>query len=271
MDELVFARAICEEAGHLLLVRRHSGELGAIDQKSSITDIVTAVDREVEGLLVERLRERYPGHGILTEESGEAGAAEASHRWVLDPLDGTRNYVFGQPFFCISLALLVEGRRHLGVVHAPYLRETFWARAGGGVFLNGEPVRVSTRASLDAALFATGFACVRSGRERNSLPALRRLIERTNDIRRSGSAAMDLCYVSCGRLDGFWELGLSPWDVAAGTLMVEEAGGRITDLEGGEEFLYGQELVASNGVLHEALRRELLTALGENEVLLDVR
>jgi myo-inositol-1(or 4)-monophosphatase len=260
---LDFARQICAEAGRRMLERRSSGEFGRIDQKASATDLVSAVDLEIEALILGRIGDRHPDHAILTEETGEAGGASATHLWILDPLDGTRNFLHGYPFFSISLALQVEGQRQLGVIEVPYLRETFWAQRGQGAFLNGRPIRVSADASLDAALLSTGFACVRLGLKQNNLPALRRILQRTSDVRRSGSAAVDLSYVACGRTDGFWELQLAPWDVAAGTLLVEEAGGRVTDLAGGSDFVYGRQVVASNGHLHEALLAEIRDGLDE--------
>lgn len=263
MDPLAFARQVCSEAGSLLLLRRREGALGRVDQKASATDLVTAVDREAEEHVVRRIRERFPDHAILSEESGEVGGNSTSHRWILDPLDGTRNYVYGFPFYSVSLALVVGGRTEVGVVEVPYLRESFWARRGGGAFLNGERIHVSERQRFDDALFSTGFACVRAGLKRNNIPPTARILDRTHDIRRTGSAAMDLCYVACGRLDGFWELALAPWDVAAGGLIVEEAGGRATDFSDGPNWLFGREMVATNGSLHRSLLAEVLDAWGE--------
>lgn len=263
MDELGFARELCAEAGKILLARRRAGDLGRIDQKASPTDLVTAVDHELDALITGRILERFPDHCILSEEQGAIGSSGSEHQWILDPLDGTRNFVHGFPFFSISLGLVVGGVPEVGVVEAPYLRESFWARRGKGAFLNGEPIHVSGRSQLEAALFATGFACVRSGRKPDNIPVLLHVLERTRDIRRAGSAAIDLCYVACGRLDGFWEMELSPWDVAAGGLIVREAGGRVSDFSGGNQWLFGHEMLATNTALHEILRGEIHAAWGE--------
>ena len=264
MDELDFARAVCAEAGATLLERRRSGALGAIEEKASVTDLVTAVDREVDALVVARIRQRFPEDGILTEEGGPAGVEASQRVWILDPLDGTRNYIAAYPFYSVSLALVVNGRPEVGVVQVPVLRETFWAVRGGGAFLNGEPIHVSTSHSLQGSLLATGFACLRSGRKPNNVPVLIRILEKARDIRRSGSAAADLCSVACGRIDGFWEIGLAPWDVAAGGLLVQEAGGQVTDLSNGADWLFGRELIASNGTLHQVLRSEIHAAWGSD-------
>jgi myo-inositol-1(or 4)-monophosphatase len=233
------------------------GMLGQIEQKASSTDLVTSVDQEVDTLVAEKIRDRFPEDAVLTEEGGRVGAATGARMWILDPLDGTRNYVYAYPFFSVSLALVIDGRPELGVVEVPYLRESFWALRGGGAFLNGQIIQVSRNERLEGALLATGFACVRAGRVRNNLPALRRILETTRDIRRSGSAAADLCYVACGRTDGFWELELSAWDVAAGALVVQEAGGRVSDLAGGGDWMFGRQILATNRLIHEALLAEI--------------
>jgi myo-inositol-1(or 4)-monophosphatase len=264
MEELEFAQSVCAEAGVLLLERRRSGALGSVEQKGSITDLVTAVDREVDALVAGRIAETFPEDAILTEEGGPSGTSTSARLWILDPLDGTRNFIYSYPFFSVSLALVRDGVPEVGVVAIPYLRETFWAVRGKGAFLNGERIHVSTNTALEGALLSTGFACVRAGREPNNLSALTRVLALARDIRRSGSAAADLCYVACGRTDGFWELELSPWDVAAGGLLVREAGGCVTDLSGGDDWLFGREMLATNGRVHDALYRELLDAWAED-------
>jgi myo-inositol-1(or 4)-monophosphatase len=247
-----FALDLARGAGQILLSRY--GRLAArdIDHKGRV-DLVTRADHEAEAYLVDAIRGRYPDHAVLTEE-GAPETGSAPHRWILDPLDGTTNFVHRFPFFCVSIGLEVDGRLELGVVHAPRLEETFHAVRGGGAFLGEERLRVSTTTALIEALLATGFPYDRfDGDIRTNLDEFARLTMRSRGVRRAGSAALDLAYVAAGRFDGYWEFGLSPWDVAAGAVLVAEAGGRVTDLDGGHDHLFGRQIVATNGALHAPL------------------
>jgi myo-inositol-1(or 4)-monophosphatase len=244
-------------AGQLL--RQRYGRPQTVEYKGEI-DLVTALDREAEALIVGRIHTAYPEHSILAEESGGTlGSAE--HRWLVDPLDGTSNYAHGYPVFCVSVAYERAGRITLGVVYDPLREELFLAEAGGGATLNGRPLRVSATDSLARSLLSTGFPY-----DRTLYPvSLRRweaLLWRTQALRRGGSAALDLCYVAAGRADGYWEQPVQPWDIAAGMLLVTEAGGQATSFAGGPPDVYSGELAATNGHIHQ----EFLAALAAAEM-----
>jgi len=243
-------------AGGLLLGRL--GSLRTIDYKGSPSNIVTEMDRQAEALIVGHIAERFPDHAVLAEEGG-GRAGTGSHRWIVDPLDGTTNYAHGMPFFAVSIALEIEGSVVLGVVYDPNRDECFTARRGHGAFLNGERMRVSSTPTLDESLLSTGYPYdIRKVRD-NNLAEHAAFMLRCRSVREMGSAAINLALVAAGRLDAFWELKLGPWDVAAGCLMVEEAGGRVTTPEGGPVDLGAPAVVASNGRIHD----EMLTTLNE--------
>ena len=232
------------------VLREGFGKLHRYRLKTSRVDLVTDYDKRSEEAIIEAIRERFPEHGILSEE--RAPEEGNGYRWIIDPLDGTTNYAHNYPFFAVSIALEREGRLLLGVVYLPVFEELFFAERGRGATLNGEPIRVSRTPKLREALLATGFpyAIERIGL---NLKLFERFIYRAQAVRRDGAAAPDLCYVACGRFDGFWELDLKVWDIAAGVLIVEEAGGRVSDFSGNELDLYGNEILASNGLIHEEM------------------
>jgi myo-inositol-1(or 4)-monophosphatase len=215
-------------------------------------NLVTEVDRICEARIVEIIKEAFPEHNILTEET-PMPQLPSPYRWVIDPLDGTTNYAHGYPCFCTSIALELEGKILLGAIYDPLLDELFTAQKGKGAFLNGEGISVSLTARLTEALISTGFPYDIRESPNNNVDHFNHLIMEAQAVRRDGSAALDLCYVAMGRFDGFWELKLNPWDVAAGKLLVEEAGGVVTDFSGGELDIYGQETLASNGRIHEEM------------------
>lgn len=255
---LALARRLAREAGAIQRERYETAlEVGT---KSASIDLVTEVDRACEALLVETLRRERPGDAILAEEGGAHEAAPAAWRWVIDPLDGTVNYAHGYPCFCVSIGVEHRGERSVGVVYDPLRDELFEAVRGGGARRNGRAVSVSEETSLGRALLATGFAYDVHRSDDDNLDRWARAVKRAGGVRRGGSAALDLCYVACGRLDGYWELKLHPWDVAAGILIVEEAGGRVTDLAGGPVPASGREIAASNGRIHEELLRTIAAA-----------
>lgn len=262
VDALEVAVAIAREAG--ALVREGFGGLGKVDFKGAVNP-VTETDRASERLILERLRARFPSHRILGEEYGETPGDDASvgpacPMWFIDPLDGTNNFAHGLPHFAISLALRVEGAMVVGVVYDPLRDEMFAALRGAGATCNGRPIHVSTTQKLQDAFLATGFPYDRRVAASNNVRTLDDFLRRSQGVRRAGSAALDLAYVACGRFDGFWEPRLSPWDVAAGALLVEEAGGCVSDFGGGRtRLLSGEEVVASNGHIH----REMLRVLRE--------
>jgi myo-inositol-1(or 4)-monophosphatase len=222
-----------------------------IEFKGAI-NLVTEVDRRCEQRIIEIIKKHFPQHNILTEET-PMPELPSPFRWIIDPLDGTTNYAHGYPCFSTSVALELEKEIILGAIYDPLLNELFTARQGKGAFLNGARIAVSATEQLTNALICTGFPYdVRESPE-NNLDHFNHFIREARAIRRDGSAALDLCYVAAGRFDGFWELKLQPWDVAAGKLLVEEAGGWMTDFRGGPLDIYGQQTLASNGKIHEEM------------------
>jgi myo-inositol-1(or 4)-monophosphatase len=219
-------------------------------------DLLTIADSEAERVVIETIHASFPDHGILGEETG-ADLRASEYVWIIDPVDGTTNYARSFPFFSASVGLWHRGKPVLALVEAPALRERFMAEAGSGAFLNGRRLRVSRTPDIAHSILATGFAYVRNEVVRNNLDNFGRLVLKCHDIRRPGAASLDLAYVAAGRFDGYWEPYLKPWDAAAGCLLVTEAGGRITDFAGGQDWLFGANLVASNGLVHEELRAEL--------------
>jgi myo-inositol-1(or 4)-monophosphatase len=215
-------------------------------------DLVTPFDLGAQDILVGRLAAAFPTHGFLAEE-GLTRTGTSGCRWIIDPLDGTTNYAHAFPVFSVSAALECDGRLVLGFVHDPMRGEMFRAEAGGGASLNGVPIRISGVSDLGRSLLATGFPYDVRTSSVNNLDYWERFIIRAQAIRRCGSAALDLSYVACGRFDGFWELKLKPWDIAAGALMVVEAGGQVTDLEGKAFGLESAGIVATNGLIHPAV------------------
>ncbi len=233
------------------LLKEHLGRAGRVEYKGAV-DLVTEMDRKAEDLIVEELRRNFPDHGILTEESAER-VTDSSCRWIIDPLDGTTNYAHGFPIFCVSIALEEEGEVSFGVVYCPMLDELFTATRDEGAFLNGERIRVSKTPDLDKSLLATGFPYdVRTSKD-NNLDHFANFAVRAQAIRRAGAAALDLCYVGCGRFDGFWEMKLKPWDVAAAALVVREAGGMVTDFNKGPFSIYGGDVLSTNGLIHDEM------------------
>jgi myo-inositol-1(or 4)-monophosphatase len=229
------------------------GRLERIGKKGAI-NLVTEVDLAVERAVRALIRERFPEHRILAEELvEEAGAPDSPCCWVLDPLDGTTNYAHGLPIFCASLALEVDGEPVVAAVYDPTRRELFTAERGGGARLNGAPLAVAQTTDLIDALLATGFPYSVHAETSEFVGLFGAFVSRARAVRRLGSAALDLCYVAAGRLDGFWERLLQPWDVAAGTLIVREAGGLVTRLDGSPCTSHSGEVLATNGRLHEQM------------------
>jgi myo-inositol-1(or 4)-monophosphatase len=255
MSEREKIRALAEEiarAAGAIQRARYETEL-TVRTKSASIDLVTEVDHACEALCVERIRAVRPGDAILAEEGSGEEKPGASWRWVIDPLDGTMNYAHGYPRFCVSIGVQRRGEPSVGVVYDPLLDELFAATRGQGATRNGRAIRVSQERELGRALLATGFAYDVHKSFDDNLDHFARFVKRVRGLRRDGSAALDLCYVAAGRFDGFWELKLKPWDVAAGNLIVEEAGGRTSDFRGGPASGDGRETIASNGHLHDAI------------------
>jgi len=221
-----------------------------------VRNLVTNIDRMAEAQIVETIRHHFPTHEIEAEE-GSQHRTGSPYRWIIDPLDGTTNYSHRFPFFCISIGLIFEGKPHLGVVYDPMRQEFFLAEAGRGATLNGKALRVSTVAHLSESLLSTGFAYDLETRPENNLNRFVRMSLVAQAIRRTGSAALDLCYVAAGRFDGFWEQHLHPWDTAAGVLMVAQAGGCVTRFSGGDYSINDPDVLATNGHIHAQIVQHL--------------
>jgi len=253
---LEFLRRLAEDAGRIALAEARRLSPAQITLKGD-KDLVTVADRRVEAHIVREIRAAFPDDAILAEESGNHPGGP--RRWIVDPIDGTASFVHGQPFFAVSIALEEHGQTIAGAVRAPRLRETYLAARGHGAWLGRRRLAVSPRPRLAEAAVSTGFACLRAGWTENNLPAFCRVAPQAREVRRYGSAAIDLAYVAAGRLEAFWELNLKPYDVAAGALLVSEAGGRITDRDGSGNWP-ANGIVASNGLVHDELLRLCRTA-----------
>ncbi len=225
--------------------------------KSNSIDLVTQADRQAQAALLRVVRGAYPRHAVLAEEGGLPVPTQGAERWIVDPLDGTTNFVHGFPQFCVSIAFERDGVIELGVILDAFHRECFVARRGRGARLNGRRIRVSGCRRLGNSLVGTGFPYDRRERAVFYLAFYEAFTRRTQGVRRAGAAALDLAWVGCGRLDGFWEFGLKAWDVAAGALVVKEAGGRVTGMEGGPLGLDEGKIVASNGLIHGELLKTI--------------
>ena len=241
------------EAGAIMM--RHVNRLEALEViDKGRNEFVSQVDRMAEDTIIDVIREYHPEHSILAEESGQQG--EHEYQWIIDPLDGTTNYLHGFPVFAVSIAVSRAGQLEHGVVYDPHRQEVFTASRGQGAQLDGRRIRVSKHLRLHQSLLATGFP-YRANKEHldDYTGMLKAVIVNNAGVRRAGSAALDLCYVAAGRVDGFWELGLKPWDVAAGALMIREAGGRISDFHGTDKFLDSGDVVAGTPKVYAALSR----------------
>jgi myo-inositol-1(or 4)-monophosphatase len=237
----------------------------SISRKSNAIDLVTEADREAEAAVIDVLQRAFPDHTILAEEGSGTSEPASEHRWIIDPLDGTTNFAHSFPQFCVSIGYERRGRVQLGVIFDALKKELFVARRGAGASLNRRPIRVSHVRTLDMSLLATGFPYDRRERRRFYLCFWEAFMLRTHGVRRTGSAALDLAWVACGRIDAFWEFGLKPWDVAAGSLLVEEAGGHVSNMDGTMLDVGGAQIIASNGRLHQQMIETLAAIRPEAE------
>ena len=230
----------------------------SVNEKSR-NDFVTDVDRKAEAVIIDTILKAYPEHAILAEESGHQGDSE--YQWIIDPLDGTTNFLHGFPQFAVSIALQHKGILSQAVVYDPLRQELFTASRGAGAQLNERRIRVSKRRHLNGALLGTGFPFRENARIEQYIETFRILFPVTAGVRRAGAAALDLAYVACGRLDGFWEFGLKPWDIAAGALLIEEAGGIVSSMDGKQNFLESGDIIAGNPSLLEELSKKIKTVI----------
>ncbi len=236
--------------------RARFGSSFAVEHKGD-KDLVTDVDTASEAMIVGMIKERYPGHGIVAEE-GEYPEGDGVYRWIIDPIDGTTNFAHGYPWFCVSIGVERSGEIVAGVIYNPVTEELFTAATGTGAFRNGSRIRVSRKAPLSSSLLATGFPYDCATDPENNFENFIRFQKRAMGIRRAGAAALDLAWVAAGALDGFWELKLKPWDVAAGTLLVREAGGMVSAFDGSPYNISNHRILASNGLIHQEMS-EMLT------------
>jgi len=234
------------------------GNLDAITEKGRPGDLVTVADKASEAVILEILRRHFPSHSILAEESGQLGEKESEYLWAIDPLDGTTNYTHQYPFFATSIGLLIAGVPQVGVIFDPFHNELFRAAKGLGATLNRRPIQVSQTEQLSKSLLVTGFAYDRRETPDNNYAEFCHLTHLTQGVRRSGSAALDLAHVACGRVDGYWERGIAPWDIAAGVVLLEEAGGKVTAYDGSPLSIKSGRILATNGHIHAPLSTELL-------------
>ncbi len=255
-------RKLCEQvneaaksAGRFILGERKTFASASIEYKGR-NDLVSYVDKTSEKILVEQLQRILPGSGFITEED-TVNVKDKPYTWIIDPLDGTTNFAHGIPCFCVSIALIKDNEPILGVIYEVNLDECFYAWKGGGAFLNGKPIKVSETKELKDSLIATGFAVSEYSHLKSTLAVFDYCIHNTHGIRRLGSAAADIAYVACGRFEAFFEFGLQPWDVAAGIIIMQEAGGKVTDMRGGNNFLFGKEIVTANPYVFDEFRAVL--------------
>ena len=238
-------------AGRYMMSR--AGNYGKIHYKSNNTiNLVTEVDKKSEQIIINYIKKNFPGHGFLAEESGRQ-QRNAEYKWIIDPIDGTTNYAHGLGVFCSSIGLEKNGSVIAGVVYDPSRDELFYAERNKGAYLNNKKIYASKITDISKSLLVTGFAYNVKEAKYTNIENFKNFLLASQGVRRLGSAAIDLCYVACGRFDGFWEVGLNPWDTAAGSLIAEEAGAKLTDFKGGQYSVYDKEILASNGKIHKQM------------------
>jgi myo-inositol-1(or 4)-monophosphatase len=233
------------------------GRVQQVQEKGQAGDLVTEADRQAEAVILEMIKRHCPDHAILAEESGQLGDKNNPYCWAIDPLDGTTNFAHSYPVSCVSIALLINGIPAIGVIYNPFRQELFRGATGLGATLNRQPIQVSQTSDLGKSLLVSGFAYDRRDTLDNNYPEFCHLTHLTQGVRRSGSAALDLTDVACGRLDGYWERGINPWDISAGIVILEEAGGKLSAYDGSPLDLASGRILASNGKIHTALSQAL--------------
>lgn len=249
-----FAKELIEKASKLIL--KNYKNIRTISYKKSFANLVTNVDHEVEELILRKITSRYPEHSIIAEESGKK-IKNPKYKWFIDPIDGTTNFAHGYPFFCISVGFAINDILQFGLVKNPITNEFYSARKGKGAKLNGKPISVSKVKKIKESLLVTGFSHDGVSSKQENFKNFQTLTTKSHGVRRDGAAALDLCYVACGRVDAFWEKELNPWDVASGVLILKEALGKITGLKGNKYSIYDKNILASNGFIHNELLKYL--------------
>jgi myo-inositol-1(or 4)-monophosphatase len=239
------------------ILQQHWGNLESVEEKGRSGDLVTIADREAEAAILQVLQRHVPDHNILAEESGQLGNLESEFLWAIDPLDGTTNYAHSYPVSAVSIGLMLDRMPIVGAIFDPFRQELFRAALGQGATCNRRPIRVSKTAELSQSLLVTGFAYDRCQTTDNNYAEFCYLTHLTHGVRRSGSAAMDLAYVACGRLDGYWERGLAPWDMTAGVILLQEAGGTVTAYDQSPLQIDSGRILATNGTIHASLSQAL--------------
>lgn len=259
-EPLLVAMQAAQLSGRLLKEKIGNIKCEDINQKS-FSDFVTKVDFESEKIIIESLKKHFPEHRIMAEES-EKDFKKAEYLWIIDPLDGTTNFIHGFPFIAISIALMHRGELVLGVIFDPLREELFYAEKGIGAFLNGKRISVSSTKDPKYSLIATGFPFRNKSYVESYVKIFHQMLYSVNDLRRAGAAAIDLAYVACGRVDGFFEYSLSPWDIAAGVVLIKEAGGKVSDFKGKDEYMVSGNIIAGNPEIHDFLCTKLKQTLG---------
>jgi myo-inositol-1(or 4)-monophosphatase len=234
-----------------------------IESKDRINDLVTEVDKHSETAIINIIKRDFPEHSIISEEVGEL-MQDSEYQWIIDPIDGTVNFAHGIPICCVSIGLRHNGKMQMGVVYNPMMNEFFFAERGKGAFLNNQPIHVSKKSDFKTACLVTGFPYKWPETKEHPIKVFERMILQGLPVRRLGSAAIDLCWVACGRFDGFWEYNLNSWDVAAGYLIVREAGGRISNFDGTETTVFEKETLATNGLIHEEMLKIINPTRSQN-------
>lgn len=259
-----FKRVLLEAAGEAgKIIQQYFQGSFSIQNKEGINNLVTEIDTKAETRIIEIIRSYFPGHSIISEEVGDL-SQDSFYKWIIDPIDGTVNFAHGIPICCVSIALSYKDTLLLGAVYNPMMNELFFAEKGRGATLNDMPIKVSQKTEFRKACLVTGFPYKWPETKEHPIKVFERFILQGLPVRRLGSAAIDLCWVACGRFDGFWEYNLSPWDVAAGYLIVEEAGGKVTDFEGRPYNIYDKQTLATNGKIHEEMLFQIRNKGEEN-------
>jgi myo-inositol-1(or 4)-monophosphatase len=248
------------------VLQQHWGKLESVEEKERPGDLVTEVDRAAEQEILQVIQRHFPAHGILAEESGQLGGGDGEYLWAIDPLDGTTNYAHSYPVACVSVGLSVRGTPQVGAIYNPFRQELFRAARGLGATLNRCPIRVSQTQELGRSLLVSGFAYDRRETADNNYAEFCHLTHLTQGVRRSGSAALDLTDVACGRLDGYWERGIKPWDIAAGIVILEAAGGLVTAYDGTPIAIESGRILATNGQIHSSLSQALQEVAAKREI-----